>query len=130
MQCEVHAVRAGEGDGATTGPEDTSPARLPGQGWLKNRGRPGNWANAPRCGAKTRSGKPCKAPAMRNGRCRMHGGMSTGPRTPEGIAAIKASRTIHGRYSKEAVERRREARAALRALRDLLGNLRLKGMPT
>lgn len=26
-----------------------------------------------RCGAKTRSGEPCKGPAMRNGRCRMHG---------------------------------------------------------
>ena len=26
------------------------------------------------CGAKTRSGQPCKAQAMPNGRCRMHGG--------------------------------------------------------
>jgi hypothetical protein len=26
------------------------------------------------CGAKTRSGEPCKTPAMENGRCRMHGG--------------------------------------------------------
>lgn len=26
------------------------------------------------CGAKTRSGAPCKTPAMENGRCRMHGG--------------------------------------------------------
>jgi len=32
-----------------------------------------------RCGAKTRSGKPCKNGAMANGRCRMHGGKSTGP---------------------------------------------------
>src|SRR5690625_3663094 len=32
-----------------------------------------------RCGAKTRTGKPCKAYAMANGRCRMHGGSSTGP---------------------------------------------------
>ena len=30
------------------------------------------------CGAKTRSGKPCKNRAMANGRCRMHGGKSTG----------------------------------------------------
>lgn len=30
------------------------------------------------CGAKTRSGKPCKNRAMPNGRCRMHGGKSTG----------------------------------------------------
>ena len=32
-----------------------------------------------RCGAKTRSGKPCKNGAMENGRCRMHGGKATGP---------------------------------------------------
>ncbi len=31
-----------------------------------------------RCGAKTRAGKPCKNGAMENGRCRMHGGKSTG----------------------------------------------------
>ena len=30
----------------------------------------------PRCGAKTRSGTPCRSPAMANGRCRMHGGKS------------------------------------------------------
>lgn len=35
------------------------------------------------CGAKTRSGAPCKAKRMANGRCRMHGGKSTGaPKTP------------------------------------------------
>lgn len=31
------------------------------------------------CGAKTRSGEPCKNAPMANGRCRMHGGKSTGP---------------------------------------------------
>lgn len=30
------------------------------------------------CGAKTRSGSPCQSKAMSNGRCRMHGGKSTG----------------------------------------------------
>lgn len=29
------------------------------------------------CGAKTRSGHPCQAKAMPNGRCRMHGGNAT-----------------------------------------------------
>lgn len=28
------------------------------------------------CGAKRRNGQPCKAPAMENGRCRIHGGLS------------------------------------------------------
>lgn len=31
-----------------------------------------------KCGAKTRAGHPCKNPAMLNGRCRLHGGLSTG----------------------------------------------------
>src|SRR5690625_4666466 len=31
------------------------------------------------CGAKTRAGHPCKNRPMANGRCRMHGGKSTGP---------------------------------------------------
>jgi hypothetical protein len=36
------------------------------------------------CGAKTRKGTPCKCKALRNGRCKLHGGMSTGPKTPAG----------------------------------------------
>ncbi len=46
----------------------------------------------PKCGAKTRVGGKCKATPVwdktnnkpKNGRCRMHGGLSTGARTPEG----------------------------------------------
>ena len=41
------------------------------------------------CGAHARStGHPCKAKALANGRCKNHGGMSTGPKTPEGRQAI------------------------------------------
>lgn len=37
------------------------------------------------CGAKTRAGTPCKRRDLcDSGRCRLHGGMSTGPRTEEG----------------------------------------------
>ncbi|WP_242772466.1 HGGxSTG domain-containing protein [Brevibacillus parabrevis] len=32
------------------------------------------------CGAKTRSSKPCQKAALANGRCRLHGGKSTGPK--------------------------------------------------
>jgi hypothetical protein len=95
-------------------------ARLPGRGYLKNGNPPGNPDNAPRCGARTRSGIPCKAPAMPNGRCRMHGGPSTGPNTEAGKAAIRASRTKHGRKSQAAIQRRREVRATLRMVRELL----------
>ena len=46
-----------------------------------------------KCGARTRKGVPCKRPAYPNGRCRNHGGLSTGPRTAEGRArAIEALR--------------------------------------
>jgi hypothetical protein len=49
----------------------------------------GNPNLAPRCGAKARTtGCPCRAPAMPNGRRRMHGGKSTGPRTPQGLADL------------------------------------------
>jgi hypothetical protein len=42
-----------------------------------------------RCGAHARStGQPCKAKAMLNGRCRNHGGMSTGAKTAEGRQAL------------------------------------------
>jgi hypothetical protein len=38
----------------------------------------------PRCGARTRRGAACIRQALKNGRCPNHGGLSTGPRTPEG----------------------------------------------
>ncbi len=41
------------------------------------------------CGAYARTtGAPCKAKSMPNGRCKNHGGMSTGPKTLEGRKAI------------------------------------------
>src|SRR3954469_23896371 len=66
-------------------------------------------ANAcPRCGARTRSGAPCKGPAVRNRRrCRMHGGLSTGPRTAEGFERMRAAKTTHGQRTAE-MERMRK----------------------
>ena len=66
---------------------------------------------SPRCGARTRAGTPCRSPAMPNGRCRMHGGASTGPRTPEGLQRIVKARTVHGAYGAEMRELRRLMRA-------------------
>lgn len=45
------------------------------------------WMRIPCGGKRRRDGKPCEAlsvPGKR--RCRWHGGMSTGPKTPEGKA--------------------------------------------
>jgi hypothetical protein len=57
---------------------------------------------------------------MRNGRCRVHGGLSTGPRTPEGLERSRRANWKHGYYSAEAKAARREARDSLRLLRHLL----------
>jgi excinuclease UvrABC nuclease subunit len=47
------------------------------------------------CGAHARStGRPCCAKAMLNGRCRNHGGLSTGPKTDEGRIAEATSRRM------------------------------------
>ena len=41
--------------------------------------QPESLASAPRCGARTRSGAPCRSPAVGGvGRCRMHGGKGSG----------------------------------------------------
>lgn len=50
------------------------------------------------CGAKTRAGGKCKAPAMANGRCRVHGGASTGPKEPA-IPKGNTRAVSHGFYS-------------------------------
>ena len=38
-----------------------------------------------------RTGNPCQAKALTNGRCKNHGGMSTGPKTLEGRQAVAQS---------------------------------------
>jgi hypothetical protein len=75
---------------------------------------------SPRCGARTRSHAPCKGPAMANGRCRMHGGASTGPRTPEGLARIRAAQTTHWMRTAEMRELRRLMRALNKEQRRVL----------
>jgi len=55
------------------------------------------------CGAKARTNayQPCRQPAMANGRCRLHGGKSSGAKTEEGKKYIKVANTKHGFYSTE-----------------------------
>jgi hypothetical protein len=90
---------------------------------LRHGVRGGDPSKAPRCGARARrTGAPCRQPAMPNGRCRMHGGMSTGPRTPEGLERARKARCKHGLCSAEAKATRRESRAVLKALRQLLAS--------
>ena len=68
---------------------------------------------APRCGARTRSGKSCQSPAMANGRCRMHGGPSPG--APKGNQnAFK-----HGRYSTQHILERRRVADLIKEMREM-----------
>lgn len=93
------------------------------RGRLKNGNPPGDLSTVARCGAKTRRGTPCRAPAMANGRCRMHGGCSTGPRTPEGLERCRRANWKHGRYSASAKAERKALRAQWRWLRQYTGML-------
>ncbi len=64
-----------------------------------------------KCGAHCRTtGHPCQAWGMSNGRCRMHGGKSTGRPVKTGVntKAVREGRKVRG-----------EMRELLRAIREL-----------
>ena len=63
----------------------------------------------PQCGAKTRAGAPCRSAAMPNGKCRVHGGLSSG--APRGGSN---GRFVDGYWTHEAVEERRFIRRLLK----------------
>jgi uncharacterized protein YjcR len=69
-----------------------------------------------RCGAKTRKGTPCQAPAVTGkARCRMHGG-AKGSGAPIGNRnALK-----HGMYTRESLEFNKHIRDLLREGKELI----------
>ena len=70
---------------------------------------------SPRCGAKTRSGPSCRAPAVSGkGRCRMHGGAKGSGAPKENQNAFK-----HGTFTKAAFQERAELRELIREVREL-----------
>jgi len=94
------------------------------RGRLRNGNPSGDYLKSPRCGARTRAGGCCRQPAMANSRCRMHGGLSTGPCTPEGLARCRATRLVHGYRTRAHIALRSRAAHAARRLRDLTAGLR------
>jgi hypothetical protein len=58
--------------------------------------------------------KPCQSPAMKNGRCRMHGGKSRG--APKG----NRNSLKHGRYTAEAISGRQQITQLLRSMKSLV----------
>jgi hypothetical protein len=91
------------------------------RGRLKNGNPSGDYLAAPRCGAKTRAGCACRQPAMKNGRCRLHGGKSTGARTAEGQRRARTARLIHGRRTAPVIGLRSAAAAVSRRLAWMTG---------
>jgi len=70
-----------------------------------------NLRQAPRCGARTRGGTPCKRPALRGRkRCRLHGALSPGaPRGP------KNGNFKNGDWTAEAIEERKWLRSLVQS---------------
>jgi hypothetical protein len=62
--------------------------------------------HVPLCGARTRSGATCQCPAMPNGKCRIHGGLSPG--APRGKAN---GNYCDGYWTREAVDERKFIRS-------------------
>ncbi|MCP1849430.1 hypothetical protein ACVMIH_007014 [Bradyrhizobium sp. USDA 4503] len=73
-----------------------------------------------RCGARTRCGGSCRAPAVRGKtRCRMHGGA-------RGSGAPRANRNArkHGRFTGDAIAERRQIRVLLGEVRRMLEGMK------
>ena len=74
-----------------------------------------------RCEARTRRGTLCQRPGNKiNGRCKLHGGRSTGPRTEPGIARLAETKVTHGRTTKaERAKSNRRAEIGRQVMREL-----------
>jgi hypothetical protein len=76
----------------------------------------GPMLSSQRCGAKTRTGKPCRSPAVQEKeRCRMHGGAA-------GSGARRGNKNArkHGLYTREAMAQRRQLAQLMKQSRKLL----------
>ena len=70
------------------------------------------------CGAKIiKIDAFCIREALANGRCYIHGGLSTGAKTTEGLAAIKKAVITHGKYTKKAKDARAKLREFLKEIK-------------
>ncbi len=94
-----------------------------GTGRLRNGNPPGDLRLALRCGARTRVGLACGQPAMKNTRCRLHGGRSTGPRTVDGLARSRRARWVHGGRGRAYVEMRRDGMELRRRINGLCAEI-------
>lgn len=64
------------------------------------------------CGAGTRAGGTCRQPAMKNGRCRLHGGKSK--------SGWEHGRYKTGEHTKEAIAQRQNLRELLQKAKEMI----------
>ena len=84
-----------------------------------------NWLEK-RCLAKTRRGTPCQRPAFKhNGKCGLHGGLSTGAKTAAGLKKISDVNLKHGKYTKNKLKAQRYAAEVGRRILAELNRLEL-----
>lgn len=70
--------------------------------------------------SKQNDHKPCRQPGMlTNGKCRMHGGKSTGPKTKIGKRKSAQANYKHGFYTDDAIAERRRVKEMLEWRNDL-----------
>ena len=78
-------------------------------------GKPFDFKSLPRCTAKSKTtGKQCRQPAMKNGKCYWHGGKSPGPP----LGNQNALQT--GLYTQYMIDQRKIFRALMKECRDVL----------
>src|SRR5262245_57193770 len=75
--------------------------------------QPVQFQTARQCGARTKSGKPCRSPATKKGRCRLHGG-ARGSGWPPGK---RNGQYRHGERTKAAIAEQKKFSAPLKMLR-------------
>jgi hypothetical protein len=75
--------------------------------------QPVQFQTARQCGARTKSGKLCRSPATKKGRCRLHGGA----RGSGGPPGERNGQYRHGERTNSAIAERQKFSALLRLLR-------------
>jgi hypothetical protein len=79
-----------------------------------------------RCNAKTRKGTPCQRyplKGVKNNRCRLHGGLSTGAKTKAGKERQLVAKLKHGYYSESTIKLRKRLQQLLIEAKQIVLNV-------